>query len=338
MNILTVFTGGTIGSKVYDNVVDVSKNSEFTVLKLFLEKYSSYKNINFTCKEPLELLSENLNYSQWNIIIKFLNSVDFSKYDGVIITHGSDTLSFTSAFLGLMYSYINKPVVIVAANYPPNLKESNGITNLKNAVDFINNCKNRGVYVSYSNDNNAIYLSTRLKESDPYLDEFTSFSSSAFGTIQNCEFKINKQIDNPSIKEVENNANFKLNNEFSLENKVMMIKQYPNLDYDNYNLNDISAVLLCLYHSGTACTDTIGSKSVLKFLDRCKNQNIPVYGTSFKKSDIKYSTTYKLFENYLIPLYNISLESAYAKLCIAYNQKDIEPIEYINKNIFFEHI
>ena len=339
MNILTVFTGGTIGSKVVNNVIDLSTDNDYIVLKMVLEKYKDYKDINFICEEPIEYLSENLNYSQLNTIIKFLNSIDFSNYDGVIITHGSDTLSYTASYLGLLFSYINIPIVIVASDYPPNDIKSNAIINFKNAIDFIIDTRLKGVYVSYTNNkNNAIYISTDIKEAEPYSDVFTAFSKFPLGYMQQSKFKMHIE-NNKTIKEIQENKAFKLKSEFSLTKNVLMINQYPNLDYNIYNINsDISAVLICLYHSGTAPTNTQENSSLISFIEKCQKNKINVFGTSFKNSKDIYATTNQLLNKGLIPLYNMSNESAYAKLCIAYNQTDIEPIEYMKKVIFFESI
>ena len=336
MKILTVFTGGTIGSKIENNIIDVKTKNEFALLDLFLNNYKDYNNINFECVEPVNFLSENITYNQINKIVSYLKSIDFNNYDGIIITHGSDTLSYSSAILGLVFSTVKIPIVIVASNYPPQCKESNALTNIKNAIDFIKNTDINGVFVSYSNDNNAIYLATRISEAEPYKDEFSPFSKSYFGTMNNGEFIYNKCYDNPSLEDVKLNVGYNLKENLNFKNKVMLIKTYPYIDYNAFNIENSKAILLYLYHSGTACVVGDSSNSVIAFIDRCKRLNIPVYGASLKNCENQYATTSKMIKSGMIPLQNISIESAYSKLCIAYNQIEIPPIDYMKKNIFFE--
>ena len=63
--ILIVLTGGTIGSKIQNNTINVTQNN---YLKDFLD--SNFKQINFKIIKPLNILSENSLPSDWNIIIK----------------------------------------------------------------------------------------------------------------------------------------------------------------------------------------------------------------------------------------------------------------------------
>lgn len=339
MKILTVFTGGTIGSEITNSIINVKNAERFELIDLFLRKYRQYDGIDFIAEKPANFLSENLTFSKINNIINYLYSVDLSAYDGIIVTHGSDTLSYTAAFLGLAFSHTKIPVVLVASDYPPALKNSNALINLKNAVDFILNAGISGVFVSYSNNgNNAIYLATRIKEADPYEDKFTSFSHTSFGYMQTGEFIRAESKDNPTVNALSSRIKEKLLTDFKLQKSVLLIRQYPNIDFSAFCLSDnTAAVLLYLYHSATACTNGENT-SALAFVKRCKEYNIPVYGASFKNSDNMYISSYNIVKAGLIPLVNISLEAAYAKLCIAYNQSRFKPQEIMQKNIYFEHI
>ncbi len=330
LKILTLFTGGTISSKINNNVINLENKNDFSIIATFKNKYNDYKNINFENVEVLNILSENISYNELNILIKYISSIDFNLYDGIIIMHGSDTLSYTASFISMIFSYTCKPILFVASDLPLENSKSNGLLNLKNAVDFIKTSNLKGTFVSYSNKNNAIYLGTRLKEADPYGDLFMSFSSTPFGIIENNNFKYINSYDNPSIKKINENRENQFKN-ITLKNNVLLITVYPNIDFNMFNLDNVKCILLYLYHSATAPI----SGNLLTFLEKCKSKNIDVYGASFKNIDNMYNTTSKMIENGVNPMFNISKESAYAKLCISYNHDNKE---IIKKNIFFENV
>ena len=72
------------------------------------------------------------------------------KYDGLIITHGSDTLSYSSAFLGLCLCGLDIPVALTAADLVPDDPRSNAVENLRACVEVIEKFR-RGVFTVYKN-------------------------------------------------------------------------------------------------------------------------------------------------------------------------------------------
>ena len=131
--ILLILTGGTIGSKKKRNIVDISKNS---YLKLFLLKNIN-KKINYKILQPINILSENAIPSDWNSIVKCIEENWENDFSGIIITHGTDTLSFTASALSQYFYNFSKPVVLVTSDKPLKEKNATGKTNLKAAVNFI---------------------------------------------------------------------------------------------------------------------------------------------------------------------------------------------------------
>ena len=75
------------------------------------------------------------NYCNMNLV---LDELGITKVDGIILTHGSDTIQYTAALL----SYVLKPeipVMIVCSNYVLEDEKANGFDNFCAAVDFIKN-------------------------------------------------------------------------------------------------------------------------------------------------------------------------------------------------------
>lgn len=137
--ILVIGTGGTIGSVKDDNI---HLDSPFKILD-----YMNYDDVvEFECVSPFTVLSENMSLELWKQLADYIGSVDFNKYKGIIVLHGSDTLSFTGAFIANMF--YDKPIVLVASDKPLEDKTANGFKNFENAVKYIQNGINK-VYISY---------------------------------------------------------------------------------------------------------------------------------------------------------------------------------------------
>lgn len=149
--ILLIGTGGTIAC-VRDENIHLDKT--FKILE-----YMHFDDVEFDCVSPFCILSENIDFNNWDSLIEYISEVDFNKYKGVIVLHGSDTLSFTGALLANVF--YDKPIVLVASDKPLEDKRANGFKNFEMAVEYIKNGIDR-VYVSYDSISQA--------ESKPPLD------------------------------------------------------------------------------------------------------------------------------------------------------------------------
>ena len=322
--ILVILTGGTIGSESDGEVLSPDKESCCEIIDLYRETYNGTEQ--FDIVYPVITLSENMLPEKWEKIFDcIIKNLDKS-YKGIIVTHGSDTLSFTSTLAGVAFSGVNLPIVFTAANRKLSDPLSNGLQNFKNAVCFVNTSDEKGVFVSYSNhvEENDIYLAVNLTESSPYNDEFSSFDKRIFGKIVDGKFK-RLTSDYPKKDVVVSDISFK--------NKVLLIRPYPGLSYDNINLTpDVKAVVHYLYHSATACVDG-EENSILKFIKRCKEKNIDFYISSLKKNvDEIYSSLDEILScRNVKKIYNSSPELSYAKVLLSYNQKEFSAEEFFEK-------
>ncbi len=325
--ILLVLTGGTIGSTVMKNVVGLTENSKYTLVSAYEKKYG--RDVEFEIISPVCILSENLNTNIWETLFGVLLNTDLNKYSGVIVAHGTDTLSYTSAMTGFLLGYSNIPVVLTASGKPIGEKGSNGLENFRNAVCLIKQ-NITGVFTVYSDiyGTNNVYLATRLLEADRYNDNFLPFGNVPYGIIENEKFvKCENEINNFDLKPIS-----KICDKINLKNKIMIINPYPGIDYNSINPEGCAAVLHTLYHSATA-----EEKGLKGFAEKCRTKNIDVYLCCFKSEALIYSSMKNILESNVIPLMNISSESAYAKLLIAYNAVE-NPTEFMRTNIYHETV
>lgn len=335
MKLLVVLTGGTIGSFAKDSVISVSETSPYLLLQLYEQTYGS--DVSFEVIQPLNILSENLSQKHWTTLFQTLKKIDFNTYDGIIITHGSDTLSYTSSLFSMLFSNCPIPMVFIAANYNLNDDRSNGLINFRSAVNFICSQKYTGVFTIYQNQqkDNTIYYPTRLLPSDPYEDQFQCFGSIPFGHIE--EDGIYQSAKEADIQPLAKNFDFMTMDSFFAN--ILKLVPYPGFSYESVDLHKKPhAILHQLYHSGTCCTDSSENNlDFIAFADKCHEQNIPLYLCSMKHpSGNYYESTHLLLSHHVIPLYNISYVSAYTKLILAYSQTMYDPKQIMQTNLYHE--
>ncbi len=330
--VLLVLTGGTIGSCEKSGVISADPKS-CRILDIYHSR-SFGSDIEFVTEMPYNILSENLNADNWKTLIAFILSYDLHDFEGIIITHGSDTLSYTSAMLGICLHGMKLPVVITASDFVPDDPRSNALANFKAAVDLILQ-KKSGVYTVYKNKTDKyanIFIPTRLCEADRINDIFAHADGSAPAYIDenglisenNCSVELKKLETKENSIEINTRA-------IEFDKKVLLIHPYPDMNYDDILINDnVYAVLHVTYHSGTVSSDA----AVL--LDKCKEKNIPLFLCSLKNSRSLYETSNTLIKNGAVPLYNINTESAYAKLMLAAGLCPENTEELMNTDMYYE--
>ena len=332
--ILLVFTGGTIGSLSENGNIDLDPNARFKLLELFKQRYQNAAAIAFTTIQPLQILSENLHPADWKTLIEAIESENPDAYDGVIITHGTDTLAFSAAALGLYFNNLNKPMLLVSSNLPLENPEANGIPHMIAAVDFIAQNRAQGVFVAYQNPGQTleIHQATRLSSCLPLSGDFISVQSQSFMKYSAGSFKQNYSLSAT--------ANMKLTAHFGT--RILMIRPYPGLNYLDFNLDNTDLVLHDLYHSGTACTrDAFGdSYNLSQFIVHCQQRALPIYLSPSIYSESAYSSTRELLAKGAQMLWNTSIETSYAKLLLAFGNfsQAEERTAFLQSNIAGEQV
>ena len=81
--ILVLFTGGTIGSITTDGIIDVEREGKYAVVEAYKSAYGD--DVEFECRQVLNILSENMGFSGWEKMIHEINSIDTALYSGVIL-------------------------------------------------------------------------------------------------------------------------------------------------------------------------------------------------------------------------------------------------------------
>jgi len=377
--ILVVFTGGTIGSTASEGTINTSSEASFKLIQQFQLHYKNHQQIHFNTIQPLQILSENLAPCVWQTLITAIKDQQPEQFDGIIITHGTDTLAYTAAALSFYFNTIKIPMLLVSSDYPLDNPRANGLDNFICAVEFIQQTIQPGVFVPYRNQQQTtqVHSGSRLTCSLQLSGDFFSIQGKSFMQYENQKFsrldssanlipgennplpegQIRREWiwsreerrqgsgqDGPEtlgwVKGIKYTKIPQIKANFS--DRILMIKPHPGLNYDNFNLENVDAVLHDLYHSGTACASIQwgADYSLLEFIKRCGEQYIKVYLAPAIKSVNAYQSTRALIEQGAEMIWNMSIEAAYVKLMLAYgNFNDEQQItEFINKDIAGEHV
>ena len=334
MNIFVIFTGGTISSSENDGYIGPNEENNYRLINEYRKRNpEKCDGISFSTAKPYYILSENLTGKHINLLADCIDeAVSSDTCDGIIITHGTDTLQYTAAGLSYIYSDINIPIVLVSSNYILDDSRANGYDNFSEAIDFIMTChktakKNHsGIYVSYKNENEpaVIHYGAKLLAHMSYSDKIYSVDNLTAYSDSEEPYKISK-ADVEFI--------FGDKPRFSEHSPITFIRPYPG---ETYSLvpEYVQAILLDTYHSGTLCTD---SSELRSMLFDAKSRNIPVFLTGAEKRT-GYESTKVYDELKINVLPKASPIAMYMKLWLLASTACNNISKYMNTPICFDII
>ncbi|WP_104721732.1 asparaginase [Helicobacter mesocricetorum] len=183
-NIAIISTGGTITGSA--NSILSTKDYEIGKISIqnLLNSIPIFQSIaNISLEEIVHIDSANMSNAIWiDLAHKTNNLLESPNIDGVVITHGSDTLEESAYFLHLVIKS-HKPVVFTGAMRPPSATGSDALKNLYNAISLAGHkeASNKGVMVVM---NDKIYSAREVSKTHTLnLESFSAPNSGAMGYI-----------------------------------------------------------------------------------------------------------------------------------------------------------
>lgn len=208
--ILFLATGGTIASVEKD---------EGLVPGLSVEELLDYlpessADLKIDGKILMNIDSTNLQPEQWKIIADSVYT-HYHDYDGFVITHGTDTLAYTSSALSYMLQGLEKPVVLTGSQVPISFKKSDAKKNVADALRFA--CEDiGGVFVVF--DGRVILGTRAVKMRTKSYDAFESINHPYVAHVNKDEVKYHWKPER-NINRLSLNTN--------LCTDVFLMKLYP---------------------------------------------------------------------------------------------------------------
>ncbi len=173
-----IATGGTIACTPAADGLAPSLNARG------LLSYVKSETAPVDCVDLFNMDSSNIQPEEWcRIAEKVLKSSwDF---DGVVITHGTDTMAYTASMLSFMLKGIKKPVVLTGSQYPIGAAGSDGPGNLTDALEAASRLEG-GVYIVFGG---AVIKGCRaVKTRTMSLNAFESINYPVIARLINGEF------------------------------------------------------------------------------------------------------------------------------------------------------
>ena len=178
--ILLLGTGGTIASRIDYRTGAVHPAVTSAELHSLVPELSEAADV-----EPeilFSVFSENLTPTHWSKLARRISRGVKEGFDGVVVTHGTDTLGYTAAALSFALVGVPFPVILVGAQRSPDRPSSDAPLNLVAAVSAAARADFAGVYVAMhmgeSDDKVALYSGTRVRKNHTSRrDAFVSVGS-----------------------------------------------------------------------------------------------------------------------------------------------------------------
>lgn len=165
--ILMLTTGGTISSIKSDEGLVPS------TLNHILKYIGEIKDFELECIELMVLDSTNIQPEEWIKIAECINN-NMSKYDGIVVTHGTDTMAYTTSMISFMVQNPTIPVVFTGSQLPIDNTLTDAIGNLRLAFTFALTGI-RGIYLAF--DREIILGSRAVKVRATSFHAFESINS-----------------------------------------------------------------------------------------------------------------------------------------------------------------
>jgi len=310
--ILLIYTGGTIGMvKNYKTgalqAFDFDKLLQhIPELQLLACKIDSY-----SFKEPID--SSNMNVNHW-VTLATIIEVNYSKYDGFVILHGSDTMSYTASMISFMFENLSKPIIFTGSQLPIGDLRTDAKENLITSVEIACTQKNGNAMISEV----CLYFEYKLYRANRTTkissEQFEAFSSPNYLPLAesgvHLKFNQSALYKNTSIKPLKIRK--------KLAKDIVLLKLFPGITKETVQsillIKNLKGVVLESYGSGNAPSTEwfidLLKQAILKGI-HIINVTQCIVGTVIQG---RYETSTQLKKIGVISGRDITCESAIAKL------------------------
>ncbi len=311
-HILLIYTGGTIGM-VKDFKTGVLKPFNFDKLIKHIPEINHLDCTvdSFSFDTPID--SSDMNQEEWILLVEIIEK-NYDKYDGFVVLHGSDTMSYTASAISFMLENLGKPVIFTGSQLPIGDLRTDAKENLITSIEIASAQKNEKplitevcLYFEYK-----LYRANRTTKIN--AEHFEAFTSPNYPplAVSGVHLKFNHHL----FFKKENAAPLKVRK--NLENNIVILKIFPGITKEIVQnilrIQDLKGVVLETYGSGNAPT----KKWFVNLLKDAVEKGVYIVNvTQCVAGSVimgQYETSVELEKIGIISGNDITTESALAKL------------------------
>ena len=313
-SILLIYSGGTIGMK---------QDTETLALKPFnfnqiTEEVPELKKFGYridTISFDPVIDSSDVVPSFWVRLVELINE-NYKKYDGFVVLHGTDTMSYTASVLSFMLEDLEKPVVLTGSQLPIGMLRTDGKENLISSIEIAAAADSNGRPMV---PEVCVYFKTMLFRGN----RTTKYNAENFRAFRSANYPILADVGihikyNPSVISYPNEWGKELKINTALDTNVAILKIFPGIQ--PYVLDAVlgvkglRAVILETFGSGNAPT----SDWFIERIKKAVNDGLIVMNVTQchagKVNMDAYATGIALKKEGVVGGFDITTESALAKL------------------------
>jgi L-asparaginase len=252
ISVLIIYTGGTIGM-VHDPDTGSLVPIDFRYISDHLPELNKFGyDLHSVSFDPVKD-SSNIDPAVWIKMAEIIEE-NYDNFDGFVVLHGTDTMSYSASALSFMLENLNKPVIFTGSQLPIGLLRTDGKENLITAIE-IAAARGNGlpavpeVCIYFDNKLSRGNRTTKLS-----AEHFDAFSSPNFEFLAEVglHIKYNRNLIRPAEK------NRKLSVHKIFNTNVAILKLFPgitrNLVHAIVNTPGLKGLIIETFGSGNAPT------------------------------------------------------------------------------------
>lgn len=260
--------------------------------------------------------SSNVSVENWAVMARLIRD-NYAKYDGFVILHGTDTMSYSASALSFMLENLAKPVIFTGSQIPIGILRTDGRENLITAIEIAGSHTEDGAPLV---PEVALYFQNRLfrgnrttKLSAEALNAFASFNYAPLADVG-----VNIQYNNAAIAPYAPDFSDEFRISEAMSDDIVVVKLFPGIRPSTLRamLLDSGArgVVLETYGAGNAPTsewfvelvkEAISRGVIVVNVSQCKDGAVQMH---------LYETGLALQEAGVVSGHDMTIEAAVTKL------------------------